>query len=72
MLGLLKNKVEENASMLRPIILTTAITLAGIGITVPVNAAVLEEIKVTAQKREQNLQDVGIAVNAFTGEHRPF
>jgi len=31
-------------------------------------AAVLEEITVTAQKREQNLQDVGIAVSAFSGE----
>ena len=30
--------------------------------------AVLEEITVTAQKREQNLQDVGISVTAFTGE----
>jgi len=28
---------------------------------------VLEEITVTAQKREQNLQDVGIAITAFTG-----
>ena len=33
-----------------------------------VNAAVLEEIIVTAQKREQNLQDVGISVTAFSGE----
>lgn len=32
------------------------------------NAQVLEEVVVTAQKREQNLQDVGIAVTAFTGE----
>jgi len=31
------------------------------------SAAVLEEIIVTSQKREQNLQDVGIAVTAFTG-----
>jgi iron complex outermembrane receptor protein len=31
-------------------------------------AAVLEEIVVTAQKREQNVQDVGIAITAFTGE----
>jgi iron complex outermembrane recepter protein len=31
------------------------------------NAAVLEEVVVTAQKREQNLQDVGISVTAFTG-----
>ena len=29
---------------------------------------VLEEIVVTAQKREQNLQDVGISVTAFSGE----
>ncbi len=29
--------------------------------------SVLEEVVVTAQKREQNLQDVGIAVTAFTG-----
>jgi iron complex outermembrane recepter protein len=29
---------------------------------------VLEEITVTAQKREQSLQDVGIAVTAFTGD----
>jgi iron complex outermembrane receptor protein len=28
----------------------------------------LEEIVVTAQKREQSLQDVGIAINAFDGE----
>ena len=40
-------------------------TLLGFG---PVSAAVLEEIIVTAQKREQNLQDVGISVTAFTGD----
>ena len=28
---------------------------------------VLEEIIVTAQKRDQNLQDIGIAVTAFSG-----
>ena len=31
-------------------------------------AAVLEEITVTAQKREQTIQDVGISVTAFTGD----
>jgi len=31
-------------------------------------AAVLEEVVVTAQKREQSLQDVGISVTAFTGD----
>jgi len=30
-------------------------------------ASLLEEIVVTAQKREQGLQDVGIAINAFSG-----
>lgn len=34
----------------------------------PAGAQVLEEITVTAQKREQSLQDVGISVTAFTGE----
>ena len=29
---------------------------------------VLEEVTVTAQKREQNMQDVGIAITAFTGD----
>ncbi len=32
------------------------------------NAAILEEVIVTAQKREQSLQDVGISVSAFTGD----
>ncbi len=31
-------------------------------------AAVLEEVMVTANKREQNMQDVGISVSAFSGE----
>lgn len=31
-------------------------------------AAVLEEIQVTAQKREQNIQDVGISITAFSGD----
>ncbi len=33
-----------------------------------INAAVLEEVVITAQKRTQSLQDVGIAVTAFTGD----
>jgi iron complex outermembrane receptor protein len=40
------------------------LTLAAAG----ARAQVLEEIVVTAQKREQSIQDVGIAVTAFTGE----
>ncbi len=37
-------------------------------ISLPAGAAVIEEIVVTAQKREQNAQEVGIAINALTGE----
>ncbi len=40
-----------------------------LSLTFPVVAQnVLEEIVVTAQKREQNIQDVGIAITAFTGD----
>ena len=31
-------------------------------------AAVLEEVVITAQKREQNLQDVGVSVTAYSGD----
>ncbi|MFT7527489.1 MAG: iron complex outermembrane receptor protein [Arenicella sp.] len=31
------------------------------------SSSLLEEVVVTAQKREQSLQDVGISINAFTG-----
>ena len=31
-------------------------------------AAILEEIIVTAQKREQGIQDIGMAVQAFSGD----
>lgn len=34
----------------------------------PASAQVLEEILVTAQKREQSMQDVGIAITAISGE----
>ena len=47
----------------------TSAMAALIGVTAaPVHAEVLEEVVVTAQKREQSLQDVGISVTAFTGE----
>lgn len=44
------------------------LALCALGATSLAQAAVLEEITVTAQKREQSLQDVGISVTAFTGE----
>jgi len=42
-----------------------ALTLGDVAI---VNAQVLEEITVTAQRREQNLQDVPITINTFQGD----
>ncbi|MCR8923095.1 TonB-dependent receptor [Dasania sp. GY-MA-18] len=42
--------------------------LLSTAMTLPVSAAVLEEVMVTAQKREQSLQDVGISVSAFSGD----
>lgn len=44
------------------------LAMCALGATSLAQAAVLEEITVTAQKREQSLQDVGISVTAFTGE----
>ena len=47
----------------------TAVALfAALVMALPLNAAVIEEVVVTAQKREQNVQDVGIAISAVTGE----
>jgi iron complex outermembrane recepter protein len=46
-----------------------ACVLAVLTTTVPVHAqGVLEEVVVSAQKREQNIQDVGISMSAFTGD----
>ncbi len=43
-------------------------TVAAIAAPALTQASVLEEVVVTAQKREQNLQDVGVSVTAFTGD----
>jgi iron complex outermembrane receptor protein len=52
-------------------IMFAAIAAASVGVSAPtvVSAApgVLEEITVTARKREENLQDVGLSVSAMTG-----
>ncbi len=46
----------------------TLLALAVMSCTSNVSASVLEEVVVTAQKREQNASDVGIAVSAFSGD----
>lgn len=48
-------------------LLAAAICMANVSVAVG-EESLLEEIVVTAQKREQNLQDVPIAVSAFSGE----
>lgn len=47
-------------------LLAKSIPISIVVVATPVNAGGLEEIVVTAQKREQNLQDVGVSVTAFT------
>ena len=42
--------------------------MVGITMAMPAYAAVMEEVIVTAQKREQNPADVGIAISALSGE----
>jgi len=46
------------------------VAIAGATAAIPAHAQsnVLEEIVITAQKREQNLQDVGVSVTAFSGD----
>ncbi|MEH6591811.1 MAG: hypothetical protein V7746_16240, partial [Halioglobus sp.] len=51
---------------IRPI--TSALTLALYGAGALAQGLALEEVIVTAQKRSENLQDVPVAVNAFTSE----
>src|ERR1700761_3992939 len=45
-----------------------AIAAAAFALPSTAQQNVLEEVVVSAQKREQNIQDVGIAMNAFTGD----
>ncbi len=48
---------------------TIIYSTVGLILALPASAQVLmEEITVTAQKREENLQDVGIAISAMSGE----
>jgi iron complex outermembrane recepter protein len=55
-------------SYFRRIAVLAAVAAAALS-TVPAFAQnVLEEVVVSAQKREQNIQDVGISMSAFTGD----
>lgn len=55
----------------RSFCITLLFSVIGVAIVLtatPLSAAVLEEMTITAQKREQDAQDVGIAVTAFSGD----
>jgi iron complex outermembrane receptor protein len=56
----------QHAGRTGAVLAVSATLIAGLGMSA--QADVLEEIRVTAQKREQDIQDVGIAINAFTGD----
>ena len=47
---------------------TSALAFIATALALPLDAAILQEMVVTAQKREQDIQDVGISVSAFTGD----
>lgn len=53
-------------------IIKPAVSAVTIGVSLALSgvasAALLEEITVTAQKREQDLQEVGVSISAFTGD----
>ena len=55
--------------MIRSLIRNAAVLICvGAALSATAVAEILEEIVVTAQKREQDMQDVGIAISAFTGD----
>jgi len=60
------DKKRSFVGKIKPLAKAVAIATT-LSLSAMTQASVLEEITVTAQKREQNLQDVGIAVTAFTG-----
>ena len=60
--------MNTTKSRLSPLAVAAFSGLAAFNGANSVADTVLEEILVTAQKREQNLQDVGISVTAFSGD----
>lgn len=60
----INNSQKVYINRLISFIILVSLLLSSIGLA----AQVLEEITVTAQKREESIQDVGIAITAFSGE----
>ncbi|MGI9292602.1 MAG: TonB-dependent receptor [Pseudomonadales bacterium] len=55
----------KNMTLLSSIVTTVAVLAL---LSSDLNAQVLEEVIVTAQKREQSVNDIGVSVNAFSGD----
>lgn len=61
-------KIANRTKLSTPLLSLPLIISALTANTVAAEEMLLEEVIVTAQKREQNLQDVPVAVTAFTGQ----
>ncbi len=61
--------LEHNRTpLLKPLSQMAVGVIVGLGLAIPAQAQ-LEEVIVTAQKREQNIQDVPISITAMSGEY---
>ena len=64
----MRERKQNTPFRLSTLFLSTALASAALALPNAVTAASLDEIIVTAQKREQGINDVGITVNAFTAQ----
>lgn len=62
---IIRGKEMKLTNLMRPSTLLVAI--ASVGLPISGFAQVLEEVVVTAQKREESIQDVGISITALSG-----
>lgn len=61
-------KNVKRHGILQRSLLASAVVLGGVGAADSATAAQIEEVVVTAQKHAQSANDVGITINAFTGD----
>jgi iron complex outermembrane receptor protein len=64
----MKNLYGKDSTHLSSALISLSVLLFVFPSLVAAQSSKLEEITVTAQKREQSIQDVGIAITAFSGE----